>query len=211
MLVRNLTRVQLENFSEVKVQGNGIDATFSAKGPGWYYSNRAPLIFEGKEYAGLSYNEIALFGKEPIGFEGKNYGNDYNGSSESIYYATQQDFHEYNMFRYIDFGGVELTREIQDCWRLPSINEYVRLLKYREKNAGGFFDTQEGKAYYYMTPDKDAPIWAPEEMVIYYWTSTSAGDTEAYDITYSGQVRKISKITKQDYRGYRAVRTSKIS
>jgi len=211
MLVRNLTRVQLENFSEAKVQGNGIDATFSAEGPGWYYSNRTPLIFEGKEYSGLSWNEIALFGKEPVGFEGKNYGKDYNGSSESIYYATQKDFDKYNMFRYIDFGGVELTKEIQDCWRLPSIDEYVRLLKHRDKNAGGFFDTQEGKAYYYVTPDKDAPIWAPEEMVIYYWTSTSADDTEAYDITYSGQVRKISKITKQDYRGYRAVRTSKIS
>ena len=46
-------------------------------------------------------------------------------------------------------------------------------------------------------------------MVIYYWTSTDAGNEEAYDIVYSGEVRKISKITKQDYRGWRAIRTDR--
>jgi bifunctional DNase/RNase len=211
MLIRNLNRIPLENFSEVKIEGNEITVTLSAEGPGWYYSNKSPLIFNEKEYSGLSWNEIALFGKEPIGFEGKNYGKNYNGTSESIYYATQQDFDKYNMFRYINFGGIQLTNKIQDYWRLPSIDEYVRLLKYRDKNAGGFFDSQEGQAYYYRTPDKDAPIWAPEEMVIYYWTSTSANDTESYDLTYSGEARKISKTTKQDYRGFRAIRSNKTS
>ncbi|MBM3712931.1 MAG: hypothetical protein FJW56_05795, partial [Actinobacteria bacterium] len=211
MLVRNLNRIPLENFNEIEVEGNEITVTLSAGGPGWYYSNEAPLVFDGKEYSGLSWNEIALFGKEPIGFDTKNFGKDYNGSTESIYYATQQDFNKYNMFRYIDFAGAQLTSEVQDCWKLPEADEYVRLLRYRDKNAGGYFDKVEGRAYYYITPDKDGPIWATEEMVIYYWTSTSANDTEAYDITYSGEARKISKTTKQDYRGYRAVRTNKSS
>lgn len=34
----------------------------------------------------------------------------------------------------------------------------------------------------------------------------SINDQYAYDITYSGEVREINKITRQDYRGWRAVR-----
>jgi len=77
---------------------------------------------------------------------------------------------------------------------------------YRGQNCGGYFDSKEGRAHYNKTPDKEGPIWAPDGMVIYYWTSGSADDKNAYDITYSGEVREITKITRQDYRGWRAVR-----
>jgi len=206
LLIRNTKRLPLESYDEVTVYGNGITLTFAGDGPGWYYSNDSPIIFEGKEYRSFSWNEIALFGKDPIGFEGKRYGLNYNGTEESIYYATQKDFEKYNMFRYINQGGTELTKEVQDFWQLPTAEDYVRTFMYRGKNCSGYFEPNQGEAYYTKTPDKDAPIWAPDKMVIYYWTSTSFDDKHAYDITYSGEVRKISKITKQDYRGWRAVR-----
>ena len=206
--IRNINRVPLENLNEISLEGNQLSVILAPGGPGWYYSNKSPIIFNDKEYSGLSWNEIALFGKEPVGFEDKNYGRDYSGSAESIYYATQQDFDKYNMFRYIDHDGLQLTKTAQDFWKLPAIDDYVRLLNYRGNNAKGYFDFKRERALYGLNPDKDAPLWAPAEMVIYYWSSTSANNSEAYDITYSGRVRKISKITKQDYRGFRAVKTS---
>jgi bifunctional DNase/RNase len=114
------------------------------------------------------------------------------------------------MFRYIDSDGKILTDEIQDFWRLPSADEYARLFMRESENAEGYFDYGSGKADFRVTPDKEAPLWAPEEMVIYYWTSDSVTDRKAYDITYSGEVGKISKLTKQDYRGWRAIRTGRL-
>lgn len=208
LAVRNLGRKPLDSHDEVTVEGNEISFTLAGEGPGWYYSNENPIEFMGRQYKAFSWNEIALFGMDPVGFEGKRYGPDYDGTEGSIYYATQEDFDRYNMFRYINCQGDQLLTEIQDYWRLPTAEEYVRLSAYRDKNCGGHFDDGKGEAYYTMTPDKDAPLWDPEGMVIYYWTSTYADKTHSYDITYSGEVRDISKITKQDYRGWRAVRTS---
>ena len=207
LLIRNLNRIPLTDFGEVKIKGNGISLIFAGKGPGWFYSNKEPLVYKGKTYSGLSWNEIALFGKNPLGFDKKRYGLGYNGTKESIYYATQNDFENYNMFRYINKNGTKLTDTVYDYWRLPAIDEYVRVLTYRDSNAGGRFDFKKGIAVYSVKPDKDAPVWAPDKEVIYYWSATSANDTCAYDITYSGQVRKILKTVKQDYRGFRAVRT----
>ncbi len=209
MLIRNLGRIPLEDLDQVNVEGNGIEAVFAGEGPGWYFTNEKPLVYEGMEYSGLSWNEIALYGMEPVGFQDKRYGTDYDGSTDSIYFATRDDFEKYNMFRHISYDGAELTGEIQDWWRLPSADEFARLLTRVYENAGGYFDEDTKKAYYEIAPDKEAPLWAPEEMVIYYWTSTGTSKEEAYDIVYSGEVREISKITKQDYRGWRAIRTDK--
>jgi hypothetical protein len=209
LLIRNLGRLPLDSCDEVTIKGNGITLTLAGEGPGWYYSNTNPIVFKGGEYRAFSWNEIALFGKDPVGFEGKMYSPDYDGTGESIYFATQEDFDRYNMFRYINCSGDELTDEVQDCWRLPAAEEYVRLFMYRGENSEGYFDITNGKAYYGKTPDKEGPIWAPDEMVIYYWTSTSFNDQYAYDIAYSGEIREILKTTKQDYRGWRAVKIEK--
>lgn len=209
LLIRNMERLPLDNYNQVTVEGNGITLTLSGKGPGWYYSNTNPVVFKGKEYKAFSWNEIALFGKKPIGFEGKRYGPSYDGTEESIYFATQEDFDRYNLFRYINERGDKLTEEIQDCWKLPAADEYARIFMYRGKNCEGYFDIMEGRACYSNTPDKEGPIWAPDKMVIYYWTSDSSSQRYACDITYSGEVREISKITKQDYRGWRAVKIEK--
>ena len=207
LLVRNLKRLPLEHYGEVTVEADALRLTFAGDGPGWLYSNRHPIVFEGRTYSGLSWNEIALFGLEPIGFEGKRYGPTYAGTPESIYYATQEDFARYNLFRYINCAGTELTDTVHDCWRLPTVEEYVRIFTFRGENAGGVFDPVIGKVHYRRhAPEKEAPIWAPEQEVIYYWTATCGDRTHAYDVSYSGRVRLVLKTTCQDYRGFRAVR-----
>lgn len=207
MLIHNMNRMPLANYNEITIAGNGRTLTFAGDGPGWLYSNKHPVIFKGKMYSGMSWNEIALFGMEPVGFKGKRYGTSYNGTKESIYYATPEDFNKYNMFRYINYDGTELTETLQDHWRLATVEEYITLFTHRGKNADGDFDQSTGMARYAHQPDKEGPIWAPVMEVIYYWTSTSFNEKYAYDIPYSGQPRRILKTTVQDYRGYRAVRT----
>ena len=184
--------------------------TLAPEGPGFLFSNKKPIEFDGKKYSGLSWNEIALFGKPPIGFEGKRYGSDYDKSAESIYYATQEDFFKYNMFRYIDYSGKRLKKSIQDYWRLPTIEEYVKLMVRRGKLCNGSFKRFLTKPYYKVSyekkPDKDAPLWASNYEVIYYWTSTSFDEKRAFDIAYNGRIKIVAKTTKQDYRGFRAIR-----
>jgi hypothetical protein len=208
LLVRNLGRRPLESFGQVTVEGSGLTLTFAGEGPGWLYSNKHPLVYQGREYTGLAWNEIALFGLEPIGFEGKRYGPNYDGTADSIYYATQDDFDKYNIFRYLNREGTEILQSVQDYWRLPTAEEFVKILTHRGENAGGRFDKKTDRAEYDQPPDKEAPLWAPEMEVIYYWTASSADEREAYDITFSGEVRQITKTTAQDYRGFRAVRTA---
>jgi len=206
LLVRNLNRTPLENYEEAVVEGKGVKLVLAGSGPGWFYSNKKPIRFHGRTYSALSWNEIALFGKEPIGFDGKRYGESYNGTEESIYYATQEDFDRFNMFRYINESGTELTDSVYDCWRLPGIDEYVRVLSRHGENCGGAFDRKSMKATYEKTPDKEGPVWAPEKEVIYYWSSTSMDEKRAFDISYSGRARGVLKTTRQDYRGFRAVK-----
>ncbi len=205
-LVHHLGRVELEDFGERVVMVDGVEYVLAGDGPGWFYSNKHPIVFGGKSYTGLSWNEIALFGMSPIGFDGKRYGPWYDGTEESIYYATQEDFDRYNMFRYLNYDGTALTDSVQDYWRLPTVEEYVKLMCRRGESAGGYVDSL-GIPHYKIAPDKDAPLWACDEEVIYYWTSTSADSKYAYDISYSGRVRRVLKTSVQDYRGFRAVRT----
>jgi len=207
LLVRNLGRVPLESRGEVTVSGGGVALTFAGEGPGWLASRDRPVMFEGRRYVGLSWNEIALFGMEPLGFEGKRFGPGYDGTPGSVRNATVEEFRRYNMFRFIDPEGRRLTRTLHDAWRLPGAAELVAVLQYRGACAGGRFDPAAGRAWYERTPDKDAPIWDPGTEVVYYWTATEAGPDTALDLSYSGRVRPVLKTSAQDYRGFRAVRT----
>lgn len=206
LLIRNLNRTPLDSYEEITVKAQEIEFTFAGKGVGWLFDKSHPIKFSGKNYVGLSWNEIALFGKDPVGFEGKRYGLLFDGSEESIYYASQEDFNSYNMFRYINYEGDKLTEQRHHYWRLPTIEEYIKILMRRGENAGGTFDRSSGEFSYKINPDKEGPIWAPKGEVIYYWTSTEVGKTRAFDITFSGEPREIIKTTAQDYRGFRAVR-----
>jgi len=205
LLVRNLRRIPLRDHGPVTIRGGDLTLTFAGEGPGWLYSNRHPIVFEGKSYSGLSWNEIALFGTEPVGFEGKRYGSGYDGTASSVRNATAEEFERFNMFRYIDPGGTRLTRTVHDAWRLPTASELVAVLTRHGTNAGGRFDPDTSTARYATTPDKEAPLWDPAMEVIYYWTATSADPDHALDLSYSGRIRPVLKTSRQDYRGFRAV------
>jgi len=102
--------------------------------------------------------------------------------------------------------GAALTTEPQHLWRLPTVDEAVRSLVFRGKNAGGAWDPVEKRAQYQVTPDKDSPLWKVHSQVIYWWTSTEVDGRRAYYITNNGYVQIVLKRIRPGYLAYRCVK-----
>ena len=102
--------------------------------------------------------------------------------------------------------GTELMEQEQNIWRLPSVDEAVRLMSLHGENSGGVWDAGEAKASYDKTPDKESPLWDVHSRVIYYWTSSEASGGNAYIIVYDGKVYERRKSSSYGYLGFRAVK-----
>lgn len=186
---RNKNRLNDGFRGEREIVGFEIKLTWAGEG----------VCFQFKSKGNLSWNEIALYGKGEIGFEGKRF-----------IYATKEDFEKYNMFRYINYEGTELTKEIHDYWRLPTIDELTRTMYRKGECVGTPWNGKEGKQKYKKIPDKETPLWLPDEPVIYYLSSTEANEKEVFTISYNGNVIKRDKSSVLGSLGFRAVRTDKI-
>ncbi len=103
--------------------------------------------------------------------------------------------------------GRTLADSPQDVWRLPTVDEAVRSLVFRGKNAGGTWDGARRQAQYQTTPDKDSPLWKVRSQVIYWWTSTEADRERADYITNNGYVQVVPKRIRPGYLAYRCVTT----
>jgi hypothetical protein len=101
--------------------------------------------------------------------------------------------------------GHALATSPQNVWGLPTVDEAVRSMVYRDKNAGGVWEAQTATARYRTWPDKDSPLWKPHSQVIYWWTGTPVDEKRAYRIAYNGQVYAFPKRGWGDYWAYRCV------
>lgn len=101
--------------------------------------------------------------------------------------------------------GHALADVRQHVWRLPTVEEAVRSLVYRGRNAGGTWDSTLQHAEYQVTPDKDSPLWKVHSIVIYWWTDTETDSNRAYYITNNGAVFAHTKRSAGDYTGFRCV------
>lgn len=106
----------------------------------------------------------------------------------------------------LNADGLSLASTPQNLWRLPTIDEAVRSLVYRGRNAGGVWDPAHERATYQVVPDKDSPLWNPHSQVIYWWTGTEDGSDRAYRIAYNGNVWALDKRGWGDYWAFRCVR-----
>lgn len=188
LYIRNKSRLNDHYKGEREIVGYEINLIWAGEGPG----------FQFKSTGNLSFNEIALYGKGQIGFEGKR-----------DIFATKDDFEKYNMFRYINCEGTKLKEEILDYWRLPTIDELTRSMYRKGECVGVPWNGKTGKQNYKKKPDKETPLWIPDEPVIYYISSTEANEKEIYGIDYSGKVILIDKSLCLGSLGFRAVRTNK--
>ena len=101
--------------------------------------------------------------------------------------------------------GRSLAAAPQNLWRLPTVDEAVRSMVYRGRNAGGAWDPGLRQAQYRVMPDKDSPLWKVHSQVIYWWTDTEVGPDKAYRIAYNGYVFAFAKQGWGSYWAYRCV------
>jgi hypothetical protein len=107
---------------------------------------------------------------------------------------------------YLTADGRSLADQPQNAWRLPTVDEAVRSMVFRGRNAGGTWDPVLHQARYRMSPDKDSPLWKVHSQVIYWWTDTEADRGKAYRIAYNGTVFPLAYRGWGDYWTYRCVR-----
>jgi hypothetical protein len=69
--------------------------------------------------------------------------------------------------RYLSADGTTVMDEEQNIWRLPMVDEAVRSMMLHGANAGGVWYSEEAKAVYEKTPDKESPLWDVHSQVIY--------------------------------------------
>ncbi len=102
--------------------------------------------------------------------------------------------------------GTELMESEQNIWRLPSVDEAVRLMSLHGENSGGVWNEKKKEAQYELTPDKESPLWDVYSQIIYYWTAVEAPNDKAYIIVYDGGVFERKKDSSYGYLGFRAVK-----
>lgn len=89
---------------------------------------------------------------------------------------------------YLSEDGKSLASTPQNIWRLPTVEESVKSQCRYGSNAGGVWNERLRRASYAVRPDKESPLWNPQSMIIYYWTSTAIDERSAYIICYDGKV-----------------------
>lgn len=193
--IRVSGRVDDGDRGERTIQGNGITLTWAPAGPGW--GNEPPVA---------NWNQIALYGVPPVGFEGKQYGRDgrcRDGVTAGC--ATGDDMRRYNVCRYLNEEGSALMDEPQGYWRMPTTDELVRSLVRHGENAGCVWNGELGQQPCEVCPDKETPLWDPTAPAVGCWSAEEHDALRAYQVSYDGRVVWIRKIRGENF-GYRCVR-----
>jgi len=101
--------------------------------------------------------------------------------------------------------GTVLLQTALRVWRLPTVDEVVRSLTRRGANAGCSWDGRAYHANCARPPDKETPLWAPDQPAIYYVTSDEAGDQHVLGVNYTGGITPHRRTSGVGYRCVKAV------
>jgi hypothetical protein len=194
-----LTRVDDGDRSTRLIEGNGVALVWVPEGPGWNW--RQP-------WGGYpAWQCIALYGVAPLGFTDKP-GFGQTGERDAlVVFASAEDMAATNLCRYLSADGTNLLTTPQDVWRMPTTDEVVRSLVRHGESAGcawqGEFRRRVACA---VLPDKESPLWASDQPVIYYWTADAYDERRGYFVAYNGTVNATYKLAGNPRHGYRCVR-----
>lgn len=172
------------------IEGNGVTLVWAPAGPGWNWK---------QPWGGYpSWASIARYGAPPVGLK--------TGEELGELPVTQAEMDATSLCAYLSADGLRLLDEPQHIWRMPTVAELVRSLTRDGQNAGCVPPKGEGRADCTPTPDKETPLWAPDQPPIYYWAAEEASAEEAWYVSYNGSVRKQPKTWGNPRHGYRCVR-----
>lgn len=171
------------------IKGNDVSLIWAPQGPGWNWR---------QEFGGYpSWDSLAFYGVRPHGLDVSKRGDQH---------ATEEDMRLTGLCAYLDRDGQNLLAEPQYIWRMPTVDEIVRSLSRHNQNAGCIWNGQIGRLECELHPDKETPLWAPDEPPVYYWASNDTDDENAYYISYTGFVRDQPKDWGNPRHGYRCVK-----
>jgi hypothetical protein len=107
---------------------------------------------------------------------------------------------------YLDENGTTLLPSAMRIWRLPAADEILRTLTRDGENAGCAWDGRSPHAACRRPPDKETPLWAPDEAPIYYWSASEADARTALAVNYTGGISYLPKSVRAGV-GFRCVRS----
>jgi hypothetical protein len=172
-----LTRYDSGDRSAQRIVGNGVTLVWAPAGPGW---NWRPWGAQGRY---LSWDDIALYGAPPLGIHVE------PKWERRGHHATQADMSAAGLCRYLSEDGTMLMSEPQGVWRMPTTGEVVRSLVGHGESAGCTWDGMSAEAECREQPNKNTPLWAPDEAPIYYWTTDEYDRESAWYVPYTGGLR----------------------
>jgi hypothetical protein len=177
------------------IEGNGVALVWAPEGPGWNWK---------QPWGGYpSWDHIALYGAAPVGFDEK------PGYEDQ--HATRDDMEASGLCRYLSADGTTLLPEPQDIWRMPTTDEIIRSLCSDGRNAAcarreATRGAPLGRADCARRPDKETPLWAPDQPPIYYRSADEYDKDRAFYVSYNGAFSSHPKSWGNPRHGYRCVR-----
>lgn len=184
-----LTRVDDGIRSARLIECHGVDLIWAPQGPGWNWK---------QDFGGYpSWDSLAFFGVQPLGLD---------SSKREDQHATEEDMRRTGLCAFLDEEGLILLSEPQYIWRMPTVNEVASALSFHNQNAGCVWHGQIGRLDCQLRPDKETPLWAPDEPPVYYWVADESDDENAYFVSYTGFVSDQPKDWGNPRHGYRCVK-----
>ncbi len=180
------------------ITGNDITLVWAPEGPGWNWK---------QSWGGYpSWQAVALYGLPPVGL-GEKPGITPTWEGETSEFASAEDMQTYNLCRYLSEDGLTLMDQPQDIWRMPTTDELVRSLARHGENAGCTWKGEVARqSQCTIVPDKESPLWASDQPVIYYWSADAYSEREGYFVAYNGMVNATYKAGGNPRHSYRCVR-----
>jgi len=96
--------------------------------------------------------------------------------------------------------GTALLADPVRAWRLPTADEVIRSLTRGGSNAGCTWDGRSDHAACSRPPDKETPLWAPDQAPIYLLTTDTAGDQFVLGVNYTGGITPHRRTAGVGYR-----------
>jgi hypothetical protein len=173
------------------IEGNGVTLVWAPQGPGWNW--RQP------EGDFPSWNMLAAYGAAPVGLKRQR--------ERAAADARRDDMARTGLCGYLNEDGSALLFASVQIWRLPTADEVIRSLTRNGTHAGCTWDGRSHEAVCAVPPDKETPLWAPDQAPIYYWTADAPDESNAIGINYTGGIGYHPKFS--DGVGFRCVKPAR--
>ncbi|MBG0785251.1 MAG: hypothetical protein H0S79_09120 [Anaerolineaceae bacterium] len=184
-----LTRIDDGDRSARLIDGNGVSLIWAPAGPGWNWK---------QDFGGYpSWRALAVYGVDPVGLE---------TDAKSNIVATEADMAATGLCAYLTEDGTALSETPLYIWRMPTVDELARSLSLHNENAGCTWSGETGEMDCMLRPDKETPLWAPDQQPVYLWSADAYNEDDAYYVSYTGFVSHQPKTWGNPRHGYRCVK-----